>query len=156
MGLLPEECAGTKYSDRVFITSLCVEMAKEGYILGTSQTKGSCQVSLIASEKYQESPWYKDVVRYLCESFLSPSLDSIQKAILIWKSLRFRLESGKLWYEYRGKLRLCITELEVAEVISWAHDKYGYFASTITLWKLKDYYWPRIVIDVTDYIKGYL
>jgi hypothetical protein len=102
MGINPAEYAGTGNSDRVFLTSLCVEMVKNGYTLGTDEIdshgtfQAHCHLSSTTPEKYLASPWYRDVVRYLNKRFLDPSLDSIQKAALIRKSLHFRLENGKL------------------------------------------------------------
>jgi hypothetical protein len=83
--------------------------------------------------------------------------ESVQKAAFLRTCARYKWENERLWYELqKGSRRLCITEGEVADVLYYAHDESGHFAQAITTRKLKEYYWPRMVVDVADYIKGCL
>jgi transposase InsO family protein len=156
MGISLEEYANSDASDRLFLSSLCIELQKDGYFL-ESLPVTSYPISLgNLLDKYRVSVWYKDIVQYILEGSVNPELDSVQKAAFVRRSSRFRIENGKLWYEQGGKLRLCITESEVADVLLRAHDECGHFASAITLRKLGNYYWARMVVDVADYIEGCL
>jgi hypothetical protein len=80
MGISPEEYAGSEDIDRVFLTSLCIEKAKSGYVLET--VKGNNHISSAEIGKYLESSWYRDIVRYLNEGFMDPALLDAVKMVL--------------------------------------------------------------------------
>ena len=160
MGIPPEILAGTDHADQVFLTSLCCEMAKAGYVLEVDQENVARNVhdSHLSSqmEKYHKSAWYGDILRYVTEGILPKGLGVVQKKAFLRDCFPYRWKDGKLWHEKKGILRLCITENEVADVLYHAHDKSGHFAAAITIRRLKEYFWPRIPVDVSDYIAGCL
>jgi hypothetical protein len=91
MGIYPEALAGIEHSDRVFLTSLSYEMAKSGYVLGTFQepvagivhdsrtTFPTTSRTNPRIEKYRESAWYQNILRYITEGVLPDSLGPVQK-----------------------------------------------------------------------------
>ncbi|KAI0995727.1 hypothetical protein K3495_g12454 [Podosphaera aphanis] len=109
-------------------------------------------------ERFLVSEWYRDVAEYLINRrFSATCATKVQRAALIRKVANVSVSAnGDLYYDLRGKRKKCLIEDEVASVIAEAHDNGGHFSQAITLKKLKNYYWPRMAIDVKDYILGCL
>ena len=109
-------------------------------------------------EKYVCSEWYQDIVNYLVGGFFPEEcITKVQRSSLRRKSSNYVISSdGELYYDLRGVRKRCIVRDEVAEVLRLAHDQGGHFSQVITLRKLREVYWPRMAIDVKDYILGCL
>lgn len=82
---------------------------------------------------------------------------TVPEAAFLRNCGKYRWEFDRLWYRAKeGQEKLCVVEGEVAEILFQAHDEAGHFAIAITIRKLNAYYWPRMYIDIRDYIEGCL
>ncbi|KAI0994842.1 hypothetical protein K3495_g13340 [Podosphaera aphanis] len=108
--------------------------------------------------KYLNSEWYEDISRVLAEgNFPDDCNTKIQRAALIRKAQNYEIaDSGDIYIKVRGTSKKCIVAEEVASILRMVHDEGGHISQVITLRKLKKFYWPRMAVDVRDYIKGCL
>ncbi|POS82380.1 hypothetical protein EPUL_006396, partial [Erysiphe pulchra] len=108
--------------------------------------------------KYAVSEWYQDIVKYLIAgTFPESCITKVQKAALIRKSASYYITStGELIYCLRGVEKKCIVKEEVSQILQLAHDQGGHFSQVITQRKLRMVFWPRMAVDVRDYVKGCL
>ncbi|KAI0995584.1 hypothetical protein K3495_g12595 [Podosphaera aphanis] len=98
--------------------------------------------------------WYNDIATYLTNgSFPKTCTTKVQNAAFLRKASRYHIGSyGDLFIEVWEIKKRCIVQDEVSRILYEAHDNGGHFAKVITMKRLKDYYWPRLAIDVEDYI----
>jgi hypothetical protein len=175
MGLSPNELAGTEPEDKTFLTSLLMEINNARYVLEPEPDQGQDNPNTYPSpnqqqvvampidaiphgemEKCQKSNWYKDIIAYLRRHKTPPGMGKIQRTTFLKKCARFTIQDGKLRYRIGDRLLKCVVENEVANILYRAHDEAGHFAVSITLRRLRDYYWGRKLVDTTDYIAGCL
>ncbi|KAI1005899.1 hypothetical protein K3495_g2318 [Podosphaera aphanis] len=102
--------------------------------------------------------WYTDVAEYMTSGATPKSaITKIQMASFLRKASRYTsLPEGLMYVEIRGTFKRCIRKFEVANLLVEAHDNSGHFGLTITMKKLKPYYWPSLSQDVRDYIQACL
>jgi len=111
---------------------------------------------VVVNPDYHASSWYKDIVLYLTGRVVPYGLNRVQTAAFMKKAGRYQLKDGVLFYNWHDRWRRCIVQDEVSRVIHCAHDGGGHFAAGLTLRRLRDVFWPRMVRDVSDYILGCL
>jgi hypothetical protein len=108
--------------------------------------------------RYANTKWYGDIYEFFTTGiYPAKCCTRIQRAAFINRVTRFTtLPNGDLYLNVRGVSERCITEKEVAPILTAAHDDGGHFQHLITLRRLKPYYWPNMSKDAVDYIRGCL
>ncbi|KAI1005920.1 hypothetical protein K3495_g2300 [Podosphaera aphanis] len=103
--------------------------------------------------RFSESEWYRGISEYIMNKiFPGECQTKVQKAALMRKVANYSVaENGHIFYELKGVRKRCLIEKEVAAVLCEAHDNGGHFSHAVTLKKLRNY-WPRLAVDLKDYI----
>lgn len=109
-------------------------------------------------ERYGTSDWYQEITKCFRTGELPGSCRTqVQNAAFVRKAARYKvLQGGDLYVDVRGVMKRYVTKEEVSEILRKAHDHGGHFMWTITLRRLRSYYWPGMSQDVKDYIAGCL
>ncbi|RKF58463.1 hypothetical protein GcC1_182057, partial [Golovinomyces cichoracearum] len=125
-------------------------------LINLSQQAGTAQG--LPQQSYLKDDWYKDVAKYMIIGKRPTSaVTKIQVAAFLRKTSRYvSLPEGIVYVNVRVKHKLCIQKSEVADMFVEAHDKSGHFGVTITMKKLKPYYWPNLAKDMRDYFQDCL
>ncbi|KAI0993881.1 hypothetical protein K3495_g14303 [Podosphaera aphanis] len=103
-----------------------------------------------------ESNWYYDIRQYIRSRTIPSGLDRIKAAAFLRKASKYREQEGVLFHLWKERWRRCLTRAEIAPALHRAHDEAGHFASGITVRFLREFYWPSMLKNVTDYIEGCL
>jgi hypothetical protein len=109
-----------------------------------------------SNQRLAKDLWYRRIYTFLTTAQFPDNLNRLQKRSLQQKCANYRLIGGDLFYQLRGVQKRCVLRHEVAEVLYNAHDLEGHFAIDLTIRKLREYYWPTLVLDVRNYIAGCL
>ncbi|KAI1002888.1 hypothetical protein K3495_g5316 [Podosphaera aphanis] len=154
------ERKGSKLDENESMAAMIGAGIDENRAFGVSKIlDGSMAMSTtIPRERFLNSGWYEDIACFLAyKEFPKECVTKVQRAALIRKSLSYSVENdGTMYHEMQDLKRRCVVQEEVALILREAHDEGGHFSQAITQRKLKLYYWPKMVVDIRDYIKGCL
>ena len=110
-------------------------------------------------EKWLESEWYGDVVRYLLVGSLEGAdLTARGRRMVRQKARRYRMfdgnEKGLFYVERDGKSARCVDENEVLGILRTRHDHHGHFGGKMLLSQMiGKYYWPTRAKDTAYYAR---
>lgn len=114
--------------------------------------------SIPPHSRFVQSEWYSDVATYLrTGAYPRTCITKVHNAAFLRKAGSYKAtDNGDLHVRIRDVWKRCLTQSEISQVLMLAHDQGGHFGWSLTLRKLRQYYWPGMSKDVKDYILGCL
>ncbi|KAI1008127.1 hypothetical protein K3495_g117 [Podosphaera aphanis] len=106
------------------------------------------------NKKYADSNWFKEIYNYQRTNTSPQNLSPLEKKRFIDQARKYQIVKGELFIINRGIWKRCVPEVEVSYVLEQAHDIGGHYPASMTMKRLKDYYWPNMSKDTFDYILG--
>ncbi|KAI0993447.1 hypothetical protein K3495_g14737, partial [Podosphaera aphanis] len=105
---------------------------------------------------YSSDLWYGEIFKYLSYGYREREMDRLQLRTFLRKCSNYQIQNSVLFFICKKKKKRCVLQNEVSGVLTMAHDRGGHWSTEQTLKHLRDYYWPKMTIDVRDYILGCL